>query len=44
MGSALLVNEYPLTRTARVEATQPPSGIGPERVTGQAEARLPPAG
>ena len=39
-----LPNEYRLTRTARAEATQPPSGIGPERVTGQAEARLPPGG
>src|ERR1051325_8271833 len=43
MESALLANEYRLTRTARAEATQPPSGIGPERVTGQAEA-IPPAG
>jgi len=41
MESALLANEYRLTRTARAEAAQPPSGIGPERVTGQAEAILP---
>jgi len=44
MESALLANEYPLTRTARAEAAQPPSGVGPKRVTGQAEAILPPAG